>query len=178
MQQDKPSNGMLDTHKSNLAIFSMHLVFFFCHLSFFTSSSPTYNTSSTHTLSLFSFFYSNLSSYLPVHAHHFLPAPPYPHTLEGRRQHREGFAEDRAHWQARLAVTYCLLMECDKSCGSAGCEAVRARVLSTWACLHVHMQLRCMCVFVCLHVSMPERVFVHKVLVWGRRHSQDPSQLI
>ena len=71
-----------------------------------------------------------------------------------------------------MAVTYCLLMECDKSCGNAGVRgsesqgveymSVSACVLASQMCVCVCVCLRmyarmCLCLFVlclCMHVCV------------------------
>lgn len=91
-------------------------------------------------------------------------------------RHHRGSAHDGAHWQARVAVTYCLLMECDKSCGNAGVHgsqslgveyvSMPACVSASNMCVRPHELLPfCVSAWVCLCVC----VFVRNVLVWGRR---------
>lgn len=106
--------------------------------------------------------------------------PFYPSSPSRLADTIEGSAEDRAHWQARVAVTYCLLMECDKSCGNAGVRGSHSRgveYVSVPLCVCVCERAcvrACACVRVCPYVflpfvSMPACVFVQNVLVWGRR---------
>ncbi len=110
-----------------------------------------------------SLFYSPASSYStttrsPLSPYSTLPHPVPPPPPQARRHHR-GAAEDRAHWQARVAVTYCLLMECDKSCGNAGVrgsESQGVEYVSVPACVLAS----CVCVCVCVCMSARPHVFV------------------
>lgn len=132
---------------------------------YFLSLACTCTISSPRSVSL-SFFILLLPHTQRLHAHHFLPVPPFPThcpPLQARRHHR-GAAEDRAHWQARVAVTYCLLMECDKSCGNAGVRGSESQgveyvsvpvcVLASQMCVCLCMYARmCLCLF-CVHACV------------------------
>ena len=60
-----------------------------------------------------------------------------------------------------MAVTYCLLMECDKSCGNAGVrgsESQGVEYVSVSACVLASQM--CVCVCVCVFANVCPHVFV------------------
>lgn len=82
-----------------------------------------------------------------------------------------------------MAVTYCLLMECDKSCGNAGVrgsESQGVECVSVPACVHAFKMCVCVCLrtdalmYLRLFVSLSGHVFVRCVSVWGRRAEPGP----